>query len=115
MAKKSKDKASVGGRKWALRRRAPDGVAEAEVIGVGERPVDDGDDRPLMVDLMRGGEVVATDLDLQSARGRHERSPSPSCRRGPDSSPAASPPSRRVYETRPVLSRPRTPAPRATG
>jgi nicotinate phosphoribosyltransferase len=74
VAKKSKDKATVGGRKWALRRRRADGVAEAEVIGVGERPVDDGDDRPLLVELMRGGEVVATDLDLASARRRHERS-----------------------------------------
>ena len=73
VAKKSKDKATVGGRKWALRRRGADGVAEAEVVGIGEQPVDDGDDRPLMVELLRGGEVVATDLDLQSARQRHER------------------------------------------
>jgi len=73
VAKKSKDKATVGGRKWALRRRGAHGVAEAEVIGVGEQPVDDGDDRPLMVDLLRGGEEVATDHDLQSARERHER------------------------------------------
>jgi nicotinate phosphoribosyltransferase len=73
VAKKSKDKASVGGRKWALRRRA-DGVAEAEVIGVGARPADDGDDRPLLVELMRGGKVVAAELDLASARRRHERS-----------------------------------------
>jgi nicotinate phosphoribosyltransferase len=74
VAKKSKDKASVGGRKWALRRLGADGVAEAEVVGVGARPVDDGDDRPLLVELMRDGEVVATDLDLVSARRRHERS-----------------------------------------
>jgi nicotinate phosphoribosyltransferase len=74
VAKKSKDKASLGGRKWALRRLRADGVAEAEVIGIGERPVDDGDDRPLLVELLRGGEVVATDLDLRSARERHERS-----------------------------------------
>jgi nicotinate phosphoribosyltransferase len=74
VAKKSKDKASVGGRKWALRRLGADGVAEAEVVGVGARPVDDGDDRPLLVELMRDGEVVATDLDLASARRRHERS-----------------------------------------
>src|SRR3954468_23009732 len=73
VAKKSKNKASVGGRKWALRRLGADGVAEAEVIGVGARPVDDGDDRPLLVELMRGGEVVATDLDLASARRRHQR------------------------------------------
>ena len=73
VAKKSKDKATLGGRKWALRRRGAHGVAEAEVVGIGEQPVDDGDDRPLMVELLRGGEVVATDLDLQSARERHER------------------------------------------
>ena len=73
VAKKSKDKATVGGRKWALRRRGAHGVAEAEVVGIGEQPVDDGDDRPLMVELLRGGEVVATDLDLQSARERHKR------------------------------------------
>ena len=73
VAKKSKDKATVGGRKWALRRRGARGLAEAEVVGIGEQPVDDGDDRPLMVELLRGGEVVATDLDLQSARERHER------------------------------------------
>ena len=73
VAKKSKDKATVGGRKWALRRRGAHGLAEAEVVGIGEQPVDDGDDRPLMVELLRGGEVVATDLDLQSARERHER------------------------------------------
>src|SRR5436190_9153884 len=32
VAKRSADKISVGGRKYALRRRSPDGVAEAEVI-----------------------------------------------------------------------------------
>ena len=35
VAKKSVDKISVGGRKYALRRRDPDGVAEAEVVGIG--------------------------------------------------------------------------------
>src|SRR5215207_7194280 len=35
VAKESKDKRSVGGRKYALRRRSSDGVAEYEVIGVG--------------------------------------------------------------------------------
>src|SRR6476469_7468890 len=49
VAKKSKDKATVGGRKWALPRPGAHGVAEAEVVGIGEQPVDDGDDRPLMV------------------------------------------------------------------
>lgn len=58
VAKASKDKKSVGGRKWAMRRRTPEGVAEAEVIGIGEHPRDDGNDRPLMVDLVRDGERV---------------------------------------------------------
>ena len=35
VAKKSVDKVSVGGRKYALRRRDADGVAEAEVVGIG--------------------------------------------------------------------------------
>ena len=73
VAKASKDKASVGGRKWALRRRDEDGVAQAEVIGIGERPRDDGDDRPLMIDLVRGGEVV-DHQDIHEARARHEAS-----------------------------------------
>jgi nicotinate phosphoribosyltransferase len=73
VAKKSKDKSSVGGRKWALRRRSERGVAQAEVIGIGERPQDDGDDRPLMLDLVRGGAVV-DHQDIHEARARHEAS-----------------------------------------
>ncbi len=57
VAKRSTDKTSLGGRKYALRRLSPAGVAEAEVVGIGEAPVDDGDDRPLMVPLVRDGEV----------------------------------------------------------
>lgn len=70
VAKKSKDKISIGGRKWALRRRNARGVAEAEEIGIGEAPVDDGDDRSLVVDLVRDGEVVGRE-DLQTIRERH--------------------------------------------
>ena len=73
VAKKSKDKASVGGRKWALRRRGPNGRAEAEIIGIGARPTDDGDDRALMVDLVRAGERVDTGT-LADARARHAAS-----------------------------------------
>lgn len=70
VAKKSKDKVSVGGRKYALRRRNTRGVAEAEVIGIGEPPADDGDDRPLLVPLVRDGEVVAEALgEPGAARG----------------------------------------------
>jgi nicotinate phosphoribosyltransferase len=71
--KRSESKTSVGGRKWALRRLSADGVAEAEVVGIEERPTDDGDDRPLMVDLVRGGELLAPP-DLAAARERHAAS-----------------------------------------
>jgi len=73
VAKKSADKVSVGGRKFALRRRNPDGVAEAELIGVGSVPVDDGDDRELLVPLVRDGEIVARE-PLDAARRRHRES-----------------------------------------
>ena len=45
VAKRSRDKISIGGRKYALRRRSPSGVAQAEVVGIGAPPADDGDDR----------------------------------------------------------------------
>ncbi len=70
VAKKSKDKGSVGGRKYALRRRSAEGVAQAELVGIGEAPQDDGDDRPLMVPLVRSGEVVGRE-SLEAARERH--------------------------------------------
>jgi nicotinate phosphoribosyltransferase len=70
VAKKSTDKISIGGRKYALRRRNARGVAEAEVIGIGEPPVDDGDDRPLLVELVRNGDVVGRE-SLAAARERH--------------------------------------------
>jgi len=73
VAKKSKNKLSVGGRKWAMRRINARGVAEAEVIGIGEMPANDGNDRPLLVDLMRDGEIIA-DLALDAARTRHKQS-----------------------------------------
>ena len=75
VAKASKDKRSVGGRKWAMRRRNAHGTAEAEVIGIGDRPVNDGDDRDLLVDLVRGGVVVGAEAcTLSAARARHDRS-----------------------------------------
>jgi nicotinate phosphoribosyltransferase len=70
VAKRSTDKASIGGRKFALRRRSERGVAEAEVVGIGEPPVDDGDDRLLLVPLVRAGEVVGRE-PLDDARERH--------------------------------------------
>jgi nicotinate phosphoribosyltransferase len=73
VAKRSKDKASVGGRKYALRRLDPAGVAEAEVIGIGTPPVGDANDRPLLVPLVRAGEIVGAE-PLEAARARHLRS-----------------------------------------
>ena len=73
VAKKSKGKLSVGGRKWAMRRLNAGGVAEAEVIGIGEMPDKDGNDRPLLVELIRDGEIIAG-LSLDAARARHEQS-----------------------------------------
>ena len=75
VAKKSKDKASVAGRKYALRRRNVRGIAEAEVIGIGQPPVDDGDDRALLVPLMADGRVMDdAAVDLEAARTRHTTS-----------------------------------------
>lgn len=73
VAKASKDKASVGGRKYALRRRNATGVAHEELIGIGGPPTDDGDDRDLMVQLVRSGEVIVP-TDAHTARSHHEYS-----------------------------------------
>ena len=70
VAKKSKDKISVGGRKFALRRRNDAGVAEAEVVGIGSAPEDDGNDRPLLVPLVQQGTVVGRE-PLDASRERH--------------------------------------------
>ena len=70
VAKASKDKVSLGGRKFALRRRNSKGCAEAEVVGIGKPPVDDGDDRPLLAPLVRDGEPVGRE-PIERARARH--------------------------------------------
>ena len=72
VAKKSADKISVGGRKYALRRLSVDGIAEAEVLGVGARAAGDSNDRELLVQLVDGGEIVGGE-SLQAARERHQR------------------------------------------
>lgn len=73
VGKKSANKNTLGGRKFALRRLDQRGRAEAEVIGIGTPPVNDGNDRPLLVDLMRDGELLYTG-GLAEARARHETS-----------------------------------------
>ncbi len=73
VAKRSTDKISIGGRKFALRRRDARGVAEAEVVGIGTPPADDGDDRILLVPLVQAGEIVGRE-PLDDARARHAAS-----------------------------------------
>jgi len=77
VAKASSGKASVGGEKHALRRRNPQGVATHEIVGVSHTPQDDGDDRPLLVDYVTGGELregFTGPAGVRRARERHAAS-----------------------------------------
>ncbi|MGW5675562.1 nicotinate phosphoribosyltransferase [Streptomyces sp. NPDC003860] len=78
VAKKSLGaKTSVGGRKWAARRRDAEGVAEAEVLGTGPVPDRLAGDQ-LLVELVRGGEIVAREpLDVPRDRHRAARAALP--------------------------------------
>ncbi|MET7507268.1 nicotinate phosphoribosyltransferase [Streptomyces albidoflavus] len=70
VAKKSLGgKTSLGGRKWAARRRDAQGVAEAEVVGTGPVPAGLADAQ-LLVELVRDGEVVGRE-PMDMARERH--------------------------------------------
>jgi nicotinate phosphoribosyltransferase len=75
VAKKSKDKVSVGGRKHAVRRHDVDGIAVAEVVSSQPIAPRDGD-RDLVVPLVQAG-VVCDDASpaeaLVQARAHHER------------------------------------------
>ena len=72
VAKKSTDKTSIGGRKYAVRRLSADGIAEAELIGISAPAPNDGDDRALLVPLVTGGQIVGEET-LEAARERHQR------------------------------------------
>jgi nicotinate phosphoribosyltransferase len=75
VAKKSKDKASIGGRKNAVRRHDGDGVALAEVVSSAPIVPRDGD-RDLVVPLVEAGEIcdpVSPADALVRARAHHER------------------------------------------
>ncbi|WP_329387188.1 nicotinate phosphoribosyltransferase [Streptomyces sp. NBC_01716] len=70
VAKKSLGgKTSIGGRKWAARRVDAEGYADAEVVGTGPVPAELLD-RQLLVELVKGGEVVARE-PLDAVRERH--------------------------------------------
>jgi nicotinate phosphoribosyltransferase len=75
VAKKSEGKNTVGGRKFAVRRRSPDGTALAEVVSSAPITPRDGD-RDLVVPLIRDG-VVCSEVTpaeaLEQARAHHER------------------------------------------
>ncbi|KNH13537.1 nicotinate phosphoribosyltransferase [Arthrobacter sp. ZBG10] len=74
VAKAAKNKASVGGRKYALRKLNERGTATAEMVGVGHRPEDDGNDRQLLQQFMKNGELLPgwTGYEgVQRARQRH--------------------------------------------
>jgi nicotinate phosphoribosyltransferase len=75
VAKKSKDKVSVGGRKHAVRRHDRDGIATAEVVSSTPVAPQEGD-RDLVVPLVRAGELCDDATPAQSltrARAHHER------------------------------------------
>ncbi len=71
VAKRSVGKPSKGGRKWAVRRYDDNGVATSERVFVHE-PELTPLERPLLVPLVRNGEVVGRE-PLQEARERHVR------------------------------------------
>ena len=58
VAKTAKNKTSKGGRKYALRRLNERGTATQEIVGVGHRPEDDGNDRPLLQQFIKNGELL---------------------------------------------------------
>lgn len=58
VAKAAKNKVSRGGRKYALRRLDGRGRATAEIVGIGHRPADDGNDRPLLEQFVADGQVL---------------------------------------------------------
>ncbi len=80
VAKKSLDKISLGGRKYALRALDRRASPRPRSSASARRPVNDGDDRPLLVELVRDGEVVGRE-PLDAARDRH-RAAAPSSRGG---------------------------------
>lgn len=70
--KRSKNKNTIGGQKYAMREIGPDGKATAEVIGVNVTPRPDSNDRMVMADLVRGGQIIGNE-PLSAARERHEQ------------------------------------------
>ncbi|WP_287931555.1 nicotinate phosphoribosyltransferase [Arthrobacter sp.] len=73
VAKTAKNKASVGGKKFALRRLNDRGLATAEVVGIGTMPENDGNDRPLVQEFMRDGVLAPGWTGPEGVRRATER------------------------------------------
>ncbi|WP_284979666.1 nicotinate phosphoribosyltransferase [Arthrobacter sp. fls2-241-R2A-200] len=58
VAKAAKNKVSMGGRKYALRKLNERGRATHELVGIGHRPEDDGNDRSLLHQFVKNGQVL---------------------------------------------------------
>lgn len=74
VAKAAKNKTSKGGRKYALRKLNAHGTATQEIVGIGHRPEDDGNDRQLLQQFIKNGELLPgwTGAEgVQRARRRH--------------------------------------------
>lgn len=74
VAKAAKNKVSVGGRKFALRKLNERGTATHELVGIGHRPQDDGNDRQLLQQFVKNGEVLpgwTGPEGVQRAKERH--------------------------------------------
>jgi nicotinate phosphoribosyltransferase len=74
VAKTAKNKTSRGGRKYALRKLNEHGTATQEIVGIGRRPEDDGNDRPLLQQFIKNGELLpgwTGPEGVQRARRRH--------------------------------------------
>ena len=72
VAKQSKDKLSIGGRKYAWRRTTSRGIAAQEVIGIGQE-TEPTSARELLVPLIQAGERVHHET-LETARERRRTS-----------------------------------------
>jgi nicotinate phosphoribosyltransferase len=68
VVKRSENKATVGGRKTAVRRHKPTGTATEEMIVPQGTPVPKPHDRPLQRPYVRGGEVVPDLPTLEDSR-----------------------------------------------
>ncbi|WP_288026025.1 nicotinate phosphoribosyltransferase [Arthrobacter sp.] len=73
VAKTAKNKASVGGKKFALRRLNDRGLATAEVVGIGTMPENDGNDRPLVQEFMHDGVLAPGWTGPEGVRRATER------------------------------------------